>query len=113
MVAKHSDFPPRAGQDKTNDGRSSFTVVGVSEALIKHAGHAAICLGTSASPSRTLGEQEVATRGALAVLHHVVTGNYFIALKTRAHAPVRVQFSDPDLGSRDELFKTIFFFSLG
>lgn len=42
-----------------------------------------------ATTRRTLGEQEVVTRGALAVLHHVVTGNYFIALHTEKHGRMR------------------------
>lgn len=64
--------PLRAGQDKTNDVRSSFAVDGVSEGPPYKT-----CLACGYLPRR---EQEVATRGPLGVLHHVVTGNYFVAL---------------------------------
>lgn len=77
------EFPEclRAGQDKTNEDRTSFTVGSADRSLIKHACYAAIYLSAHSHAAKNKAPaQEVASRGAPGVLHHVVTGNYFIAL---------------------------------
>lgn len=118
MVAKHSRIFLCARQGKTNDGGTSFTVGGVSEVLIKHAWHAAICLGASASTPRNnkadarragSSDSGCARRAPSCCdrqLFHCTS-----RVKTRAHAPVRYSFRTWTRGAGMN-YSRDFFFSL-